>query len=114
MVKSMVAEQFQNPSDQLVKLLINKNIYAGTKTQAVLDKFRTIIQKAFEEYINDIITERLSTVISPDTTQIPVVKERSDMVLTQEEVEVLDFVKSRVDTRLNIKYKRLLDMPICS
>jgi hypothetical protein len=106
MVKSMVAEQFQNPSDQLVKLLINKNIYAGTKTQAVLDKFRTIIQKAFEEYINDIITERLSTVISPDTTQIPVVKERGDMVLTQEEVEVLDFVKSRVDTRLNIKYKK--------
>ena len=49
MVKNVIAEQFQSPSDQLVKALLSKNIYNGTKTQAVIDKFKVIIQKAFEE-----------------------------------------------------------------
>ena len=36
MVKDSIGKQFQEPSDQLVKAII-KNIYPGTKTQAVLD-----------------------------------------------------------------------------
>jgi len=106
MVKSVIADQFENPSDQLVKVLINKNIYAGTKTQAVLDKFKIIIQKAFDEYINDTITERLSTVISPDAIQIPASKEKNDFVLTSEEKKVLDFVKDMLDTDIGIKYRK--------
>ena len=45
MIKESIAKQFLDPSDQLVKALI-KNIYPGTKTQAVLDKFRDMIKKA--------------------------------------------------------------------
>ncbi len=56
MIKNVITEQFKNPSDQFVKALINKNIYNGIKTQAVLDKFKVIIQKAFDEYINDTLT----------------------------------------------------------
>lgn len=106
MIKSVIAEQFKNPSDQFIKALINKNIYNGTKTQSVLDKFKGIIQKAFDEYINDIITERLSSVISPSITQIPISKEKEDMDLTLEEKEVLDFVKNMLGTDFNIKYKK--------
>lgn len=106
MIKNVIAEQFKNPSDQLVKVLINKNIYNGTKTQAVLDKFKSIIQKAFDEYINDTITERLSTVISTDIILTPISKEKENFVLTPEEKEVLDFVKTMLETDLDIKYKK--------
>jgi len=106
MVKNVIAEQFENPSDQLVKVLINKNIYNGTKTQTVLDKFKVIIQKAFDEYINDIITERLSSVISPDVILTPAAKEKNDTVLTSEEKKVLDYIKNMLDTDLDIKYRK--------
>lgn len=106
MVKNVIAEQFKNPSDQLVKVIINKNIYNGTKTQAILDKFKGIIQKAFDEYINDTITERLSTVISPDAILTPVSKEKNDMVVMPEEKEVLDFIKDMLETDVNIKYRK--------
>lgn len=106
MVKNVIAEQFQNPSEQLIKVLINKNIYSGTKTQAVLDKFKIIIQKAFDEYINDTITERLSTVISPDAIPAPVSKEKSDTILTLAEKEVLDFVKNILATDDDVKYRK--------
>ena len=45
MMKNVIAEQIRNPSDQFVKVLINKNIYSGTKTQAVIDKFFPQIQR---------------------------------------------------------------------
>ena len=106
MVKNVIAEQFQNPSEQFIKVLINKNIYAGTKTQAVLDKFKVIIQKAFDEYINDTITERLSSVISPDVVLAPVSKEKNDAVVTPGEKEVLDFVKDILETDADIKYRK--------
>ena len=56
MIKRAIGEQFENPSDQFVRALIGK-IYPGTKTQAVLDKFRGIIQKAFVEYTNGLISD---------------------------------------------------------
>lgn len=106
MIKNVIAEQFENPSDQFIKVLINKNIYSGTKTQAVLDKFKVIIQKAFDEYINDTITERLSTVISPDVILTPISKEKDNFALTPEEKEVLDFVKDMLETDPDIKYRK--------
>lgn len=106
MVKNVICEQFENPSDQFVKSLITKNIYTGTKTQTVLDKFRVIIKKAFDEYINDTITERLSSVISPDVILTPVQKDNGSLSVTPKEKEVLDFVKELLDTNLEIKFKK--------
>lgn len=67
MIKDEIAEQVHEPSDQLIKMLI-KNIYPGAKTQAIMDKFRDIIKRAINEYMNDIISERLNAVISPENT----------------------------------------------
>lgn len=106
MIKNEIAEQFKNPSDQFVKVLINKNVYSGTKTQSVIDKFKLIIQKAFDEYVNDTLTERLSSVISPDTTSISLPKETIETILTSEEKDALDFVKKMLNTNLDIKYKK--------
>lgn len=106
MVKNAISEQFRSPSDQLVKVLISKNIYTGTKTQSVIDKFKVIIQKSFEEYINEIIAERLSTVISPESVISSPSNERNDLTLTTEEIEVLDFIKKILNTNLNITYKK--------
>lgn len=106
MVKNVITDQFENPSDQFVKALINKNIYSGTKTRVILDKFKIIIKKAFDEYINDTITERLSSVISPDTILTPTLKEESDKILTLEEKEVLDYVRNMFETDLDIRHKK--------
>ena len=106
MVKNVIAEQFQSPSDQLVKALLSKNIYNGTKTQAVIDKFKVIIQKAFEEYINDVISERLSTVISPEPVTSVSSNEKIEPMLTIDEIEVLDYIKSLLNTSLDITYKK--------
>ena len=103
MVKDSIDKQFQDPSDQLVKAII-KNIYPGTKTQAVLDKFRVIVKKAINEYMNDIITDRINSVISPCmNTSIP---EKQELVLSVYEIKTLDYIKIIFKTNLDIAYKK--------
>ncbi|MFQ9717000.1 MAG: type I restriction endonuclease [Blautia sp.] len=108
MIKKTISELFQNPSDQLVRALISKNIYSGTKTQAVLDKFRSIIKISFNDYVNEIINERIKTAISPNTTyqdEAAIAKPATNN-LTQKELEVLDYIKNILNTTQDIVYKK--------
>ena len=106
MVKNVIAEKKKNPSDQFVKVLINKSIYSGTKTQSVLDKFKGIIKRAFDEYINDTIADRLNTIIYPETMPTSILPDKKDTIITPNERDVLDFVKNMLDTDFDIKYRK--------
>ena len=108
MIKESIAKQFLDPSDQLVKALI-KNIYPGTKTQAVLDKFRDMIKKAITEYMNDIISDRINSVISPniDTSASSSTQtENKELVLSVKEIETMDYIKNMFHTNIDITYKK--------
>lgn len=106
MTKKAIAEQFQAPSDRLIKAIINKNIYSGSKTQAILDKFRIIIKKAFEEYTNELITERISNAIGTDSIAISTTKEKTEAALTLEEIKILDYIKNIINPDINLVYKK--------
>lgn len=107
MVKRAIAEQFQEPSDQLIKALITKGIYSGAKTQAVLDKFRWIVKNSFSEYVNELINERIKNAINQDTyVKSEAEKEKSDISLTPDELNVLDYVKQLINADCEIVYKK--------
>ena len=107
MVKKAISEQFQEPSDQLIKALITKSIYSGAKTQAVLDKFRGIVKKSFTEYINDIMNERFKNAISQDVyTESENEKENSEIEFSSDELKVLDYVRNLIKTDREIIYKK--------
>lgn len=103
MVKDSIGKQFQEPSDQLVKAII-KNIYPGTKTQAVLDKFRGIVKRSINEYMNDIITDRINSIISPNMNITA--PEKQESALSMHEIEALDYIKNMFNTNLEIAYKK--------
>lgn len=102
LVKESIKKQFQEPSDQLVKAII-KNVYQGTKTQAVLDKFRGMVKSAINEYTNDTIATRISSVISPESDTSSQSKEA---ILSVEEIETMDYIKNMFNTNINITYKK--------
>lgn len=105
MIKKVLADQFQEPSDQFVKAIISKGVYSGIKTQAVLDKFRDMVKIAFNEYVNDIISDKIKTAISNPTQQV---QEKSQKVVefTSEEIDILDYVKGIVGDPDDIIYKK--------
>lgn len=107
MIKEVIAEQAKEPSDQIIKILI-KNIYPGTKTQAVVDRFRGVAKRAINEYMNDVISERINSLIMPETVEKPnqYFQSKSDIAMTDEEMKILDYIKGILNTDKNIVYKK--------
>ena len=101
-IKEYIANQLVAPSEDFVRIVIS-SVYSGMKTQTVIEKFRPLIQRAFNEFItermNDKITmalkseearqkdESLSTVVEPEP-------EQPSIVTTQDEIEAFYVVKS--------------------
>lgn len=106
LLKAAIKEQFNEPSEQFVRALI-KNIYTGTKTQAVIDRFKEMTRTAINDYISDLLNEKLQGVLSGDTTvnitpDTPTEKEASFL---PEETETLDYVKNLLSLK-NVAYRK--------
>lgn len=95
-IKKVLKEEFNNPSDDFVKMILNKNIYEGIKTQTIVDKYRSLVKKSISYYVNDLINERLQSAIKKteeieETTQL---EENKEIVTTMEEMDAYYIVKS--------------------
>lgn len=103
-IKTIFAEQLQNPSDEFVRFFLS-NVYAGTKTQTVVEKFRPIVKKSLNQFITETMNDKLKTVldseqsVEPILTSTSVVKDdeqpsTSKIITTHEELEAFFIIKN--------------------
>lgn len=59
-LKSVLAGELQAPGDELVRFLANK-VYDGTLTAKVREMFSGLVRRAFQQLVNDMINERLTS-----------------------------------------------------
>lgn len=113
MIKKVLSEQLENPSDQFIRAILSKGVYSGVKTQAVIDKFRGIIKLSFNEYINELINDKFKSVmdISNDKNnlqneieKVTLKKEKAEF--NQEELEILDYISTLIQVTDDIIYKK--------
>lgn len=104
-IKNLVAQEFQVPSDALVRIFASQ-VYTGPLRANVLDDFRAKVQTAIQHHINDVINERLQGAMSAnqyspaDQLQENQEQEAEEtntkpgVVTTEEEVEGFFIIKS--------------------
>lgn len=101
LIKKVLKEEFADPSDEFVKLILNHEIYDGIKTSSIIEKYKLLLKKSINSYINEIINNRLQNAIqkNDDSNFIPdeeIVDERQEdkIVTTVEEIQSYYIVKS--------------------
>lgn len=99
LLKKAIEDQFNDPSEQFVRALI-KNIYSGVKTQAVIDKFKTLTRLAINDYITDLINEKLQGIISSEEPS-----SENENSFLPEELEALDYIKQMLGAN-DVLYKK--------
>ncbi len=111
MIKDYLRKLLDEPSDDYVKFILNE-IYNGQKTQKALDKFKPIIKKASNSFINDIVNQKITSALAKDDIEDnePAVEEepKIKIVTTQSELEAFYIVKgilSEFTEPDNIVYK---------
>ncbi len=90
-IKKQINDELGNPSNEFVKLFANK-VYTGRLTEKVLEEFKELVQKAFNQFISEKINDRLNAALNKETIkqkaeQIESVEEESRVVTSEEELE---------------------------
>lgn len=96
-IKKVLKDEFSDPSSDFVKLILNNGVYDGLKTQTIIDKYRPLVKKSINYYINELINERLQNAMKKDeeiTEDEEIVENENSIVTTMEEMEAYYIVKS--------------------
>ena len=85
-----------------------ENIYAGTKTQAFINRFKELTRVAMDDYISDLLNDKIKNFISADNPpDVPVPKKipKKEYSFLPEEIEALKFVKNML-TANDVSYRK--------
>ncbi|SHL14271.1 hypothetical protein SAMN05444266_102189 [Chitinophaga jiangningensis] len=74
-LKTLINNEFQNPSEGLIKLF-TKQIYKGMLTSKIIEQFGALTRKSIQQYINDLITERLKSALKKENESSPADEEK--------------------------------------
>lgn len=109
-LKQLLNQELNNPSPEFVKLFA-KQVYPSVITAKVLDLFTNLTKKSVQQYISDLITERLKTALTKEDeaakeeakqTVTPVEPENR-VETTGEELEGFMIIKSILRQKINLK-----------
>lgn len=100
-IKRKFNDELSNPTDDFVRYIIN-DIYNGMKTQNIIDKFRPIIKRSLNQYINETLNDKIKTALNPDIEEInetelnteDTQQQESKIITTQEELEAYFLIKN--------------------
>ena len=96
-IKIILSNEFKQPSEEFVKYLIPQ-VYNGRATEKVVKQFSEIVKISCQQYLSDLITERLKTALDKEKEAEPKLVEqepkRSVPETTEEEIEAYHIAKS--------------------
>lgn len=114
-IRQIIKEEIENPSEELVKLILGKGVYNRAKTQSVIDKYTPIVKNAFDYIIKELLNKKIETAfantepIALSETQTDnedtIIEEESgnNIVTTEEEFEAYYIVKAILSKYIDIE-----------
>ena len=106
--RGILTAQLESPTDDFVRLFL-QDVYSGPKTQSVIEKFRPIVKKSLNDFISEMLNEKLKTALGSselsipadqdkntdnDAVEEPAPEKKSAIVTTEEELEAYFIIKN--------------------
>lgn len=91
LVKQYFASQLEQPADDFVSLIAS-NVYCGRKTQAIIEKFREITRRSLNQYISELMNERIKAALE---------KESKNQVAVQEPEKATEPEPKKIETTVD-------------
>ncbi|MBW1711808.1 MAG: type I restriction enzyme HsdR N-terminal domain-containing protein [Deltaproteobacteria bacterium] len=98
-LKRYFRQQLAEPNEEFARFFIKK-FYSGSVTKQVLEKFGPIVQKGFNQYVNEIVSDRLKSALEEaahaEAAEAASVEEEptSSIITTEEEIEGYQIIRA--------------------
>lgn len=69
-LKILLSQEFANPTPEFTKYFA-KQVYDGSITAKLLEQFIVLTKKSIQNYINDLISERLKSAMKTESEEVP-------------------------------------------
>jgi len=110
-IKGIMTSELNEPTPNFVKFFVSQ-VYAGKATEKVMTQFTEIVKKSLNQFISDIISDRLKAALVNENVKeaekIKIIEEtvkedENKIVTTEEEMEGFFIVKSILRTKFDSK-----------
>jgi hypothetical protein len=112
-IRKVIAAQLAEPDDDFIRFFASR-VYDGVITQKVRELFADLTVKAFKQYLNDKVNERLKSALQRDSESTASTKEaenkddeddseESKVVTTEEEVAGFNIVRAIMCQNVDIE-----------
>lgn len=91
-IKQLLKKQLEEPSDSFINYVLSE-VYFGRKTQNIIDKFKPVIKKSLNQFVNDLMNDRITAALNKSNAVELAVDETTDNESTQEVNAVEDAPK---------------------
>lgn len=108
LIKQEIKNQFKNPSDDFIRFLL-KDIYQGVKTQTIIDKFRPVLKKSLNDYLDETAKEKMTSIITESGYLSTKDNTQDKLTPTTEELDSYRFIQSLIQDVIDkddITYKK--------
>ena len=109
-VKQLLKKQLEEPDDEFINYVLSE-VYCGRKTQNIIDKFKPVIKKSLNQFVNDLMNDRITAALNKSNTVENTVNEdistntelepsniitedSSKIITTQEELDGFAIIKA--------------------
>lgn len=96
-MKKILKEEFSKPSDDFVKMILNKGIYDGVKTTNIIERYKPILKKTISLYFNELLNSKIKNIIEDsveEENETEINNNEPKIVTTVEELQSFYTVKS--------------------
>ncbi len=115
LIKIVLKNDLENPSDNFISYIVN-NFFDGRKTTTIIEKFKPLIKKTYNQFITDLMSDKFEATLK-GAKQALEVKELSEeinenetennieickIVTTFEELEAFAIIKSILRSEINL------------
>lgn len=69
-IRLVFAKELQNPSDDFLRFFLS-SVYSGMKTQSVIEKFRPVLKKTLNGYINELMNDKIKSALDANSETQP-------------------------------------------
>lgn len=106
-IKKLINEELNEPTFDFIRLFANK-VYNGRLTEKVMDEFKELVQKGFNQLISDKVNDRLNAALNKEAEkqlveQIDVVLDDVKINTTEEELEAYRIIVAILRRKLPIE-----------